>query len=282
MIKFGPSGNSEEFYDAGYKKTEQAAKWVGEKGLKIFEYSFGKGVRLSSEKAEVMRRHFEEAGVELTIHAPYFINLANPDDEMALKSFGYILDSCKKAKEMGAKRVIFHPGTEGKMSREEAFELTKKRMYILKDLIIDNGYDDLIICPETMGKIRQLGTVEEVCELSQIADFFIPCVDFGHINAREHGSLKTKEDFVKILQTLDKTLGEKAKNFHIHFSKIEFSKGGEVRHLTFEDQIYGPEFAPLAEALFEGGFTPYCVCESAGTQTKDAVTMMEIYGEIAK
>ncbi len=280
MIKFGPSGNSEEFYDCGYKRTEQAAAWVAEKGLSIFEYSFGKGVRLSTETATAMKNAFENAGVEITVHAPYFINLANPDDEMAEKSFGYILQSLEKAREMGARRVIFHPGTEGKMTREEAFELTKKRMAILKELIIQNGYDDMIICPETMGKIRQIGTVSEVCELCQMADFFIPCVDFGHINARTHGSLQTVEDFEKILDEMEEKLGEKAKNFHIHFSKIEFSKGGEVRHLTFEDQVYGPEFHPLAIALKNKGFSPYCVCESAGSQTKDAVKMLEIYNSI--
>ncbi len=280
MIKFGPSGNSEEFYDSGFKATEQAAAWVAEKGLKIFEYSFGKGVRLSSAKAEIMKNAFETAGVELTVHAPYFINLANPDDEMAEKSYGYILSSLAKAREMGAKRVIFHPGTEGKMKRDEAFELVKKRMEIVKQLIIEHGFDDMIICPETMGKIRQIGTVSEICELCKIADFFIPCIDFGHINAREHGSLKTQADFEKILDEMSETLGEKAKNFHIHFSKIEFSKGGEVRHLTFEDAVYGPEFPPLAMALKSKGFTPYCICESAGTQTKDAVTMLEIYNQI--
>lgn len=280
MIKFGPSGNSEEFYDSGFKATEQAAQWVAEKGLKIFEYSFGKGVRLSSAKAEIMKNAFESAGVELTVHAPYFINLANPDDEMAEKSYGYILSSLAKAREMGAKRVIFHPGTEGKMKRDEAFELVKKRMQIVKELIIEHGYSDMIICPETMGKIRQIGTVSEVCELCKIADFFIPCVDFGHINAREHGSLKTQADFEKILDEMTETLGEKAKKFHIHFSKIEFSKGGEVRHLTFEDAVYGPEFPPLAKALKDKGFTPYCICESAGTQTKDAVSMLEIYNQI--
>ena len=130
MIKFGPSGNCESFYAAGYSHTEEAAAFVKNMGLSCFEYSFGRGVRMSEEKARSIGAAFEKEGVEISVHAPYFINFANPDDEMAQKSYGYVLDSAKALSLMGGKRVVFHPAAQGKATREDAVALTEDRQKI--------------------------------------------------------------------------------------------------------------------------------------------------------
>ena len=171
MIKFGPSGNSESFYAEGNSHTEQSALFVKKRGLDCFEYSFGRGVRMTEEKARSIGRAFAEQGVELSVHAPYFINFANPDDEMALKSYAYVLDSAKMCKLMGGKRIVFHPAAQGKATREEAVEKTEERLKILADLIVENGVEDMIFCPETMGKLAQIGTVEEITRFCKIAPF---------------------------------------------------------------------------------------------------------------
>lgn len=278
MIKFGPSGNSESFYAAGYSHTEEAAAFVKERGLDCFEYSFGRGVRMSEEKALSIGEAFREAGVEISVHAPYFVNFANPDDEMAAKSYGYVLDSGKMAKLMGGKRIVFHPAAQGKVSREEAVQKTEDRLKILRDYIYLNDLQDMMFCPETMGKIAQIGTVEEVTRFCRIDPVYTPCVDFGHINAREQGSLKTADDYLSRLSYMISELGyERMKHFHVHFSKIMYSSKGEVKHLTFEDTVYGPEFAPLALALKELKLEPYIVSESAGTQVEDAAAMKHMY-----
>ena len=278
MIKFGPSGNSVAFSAAGKSKSEESAVWVKEMGLLCFEYSFGRGVSLSNERALSIGAAFKDAGVEISVHAPYYINFANPDQEMVEKSYMYVLQSAEKVKLMGGKRVVFHPASQGKMKREQAVDLTYERLNVLRDKIYENGFDDLIFCPETMGKIGQIGTVEEITRFCSIDKIYVPAVDFGHINARECGSLKTEQDYLDRLQYMVDHLGyEKMKNFHIHFSKIEYSAKGEVRHLTFEDDHYGPEFAPLSLALKKLGLEPYVICESAGTQDIDALKMQNIY-----
>lgn len=278
MIKFGPSGNSIAFSEAGYKTSEQSAVWVKNMGLTCFEYSFGRGVNLSDEKALSIANAFNNAGVEISVHAPYYINLANPEEESAIKSYRYILDSARKCKLMGGKRVVFHPASQGKMDRESAVALTEKRLYTLRDLIYQEGLDDVIFCPETMGKLGQIGTIEEITRFCKIDRVFVPAVDFGHVNARENGSLKTEQDYMSRLEYMINELGyEKMQNFHIHFSKIEYTLKGEVRHLTFEDEVYGPEFLPLAKALKKLNLYPYVICESAGTQDKDALTMQKLY-----
>lgn len=281
MIKFGPSGNSLRFYQEGYKSTVDAPLWLANQGLNIYEYSFGRGINISDAKANEIAQKAVENGVEITVHAPYYINLANPSDEMAEKSYQYIINSALKAREFGGKRIVFHPSTVGKMTREEAVALTQKRMEILAGLIVKNNLDDMIFCPETMGKINQIGTVEEVTEFCKVADFFIPTVDFGHINARTQGSLVTQEDYEKLIVHIIENLGfERAKNLHVHFSKIQYSTGGEVRHLTFSDNIYGPDFEPLARAFKKYNMEPYIICESDGTQADDAIEMKRIYESI--
>ena len=278
MIKFGPSGNSMAFAESGYSQSEDSAKWVRKLVLDCFEYSFGRGVNMSDERAEQIGKAFSEQGVEISVHAPYYVNFANPEDESAEKSYGYIIQSAKKLKILGGKRVVFHPASQGKMKREAAVELTKKRLQILRDRIYESGLDDLIFCPETMGKLGQIGTIEEITEFCKIDKVYIPAVDFGHVNAREFGSLKTEQDYYDRLKYMLDNLGmEKMKNFHIHFSKIEYSAKGEIRHLTFEDERYGPDFAPLASALKKLQLEPYIICESAGTQDIDAVKMQKLY-----
>lgn len=278
MIKFGPSGNCESFFAAGYSHTEEAAAFVKAHGLDCFEYSFGRGVRMTEAKAISIGDAFQRQGVEISAHAPYFINFANPDDEMAAKSYGYVLDTAKALSLMGGKRVVFHPAAQGKATREEAVSLTEDRLKILRDYIYLNDMQDMIFCPETMGKLAQIGTVEEIARFCKVDPVFVPCVDFGHINAREQGSLKTVNDYKSRLEYLIGELGmERMKNFHVHFSKIMYSAKGEVKHLTFSDDVYGPEFEPLAIALKELSLEPYIVSESAGMQTEEAVAMKKAY-----
>ena len=278
MIKFGPSGNCESFYAEGYSHTEESAAFVKKRGLDCFEYSFGRGVRMSEDKAISIGEAFAKEGVEISAHAPYFINFANPDDEMAAKSYGYVLDSGKMLKLMGGKRVVFHPAAQGKAKREDAVALTEDRLKILRDYIYLNDMQDMIFSPETMGKIAQIGTVEEVVRFCKVDPVYVPCVDFGHINAREQGSLVTVEDYKSRLEYMISELGfERMKHFHVHFSKIMYSAKGEIKHLTFADEVYGPNFEPLAVALKELGLEPYLVSESAGMQAEEAEIMKKIY-----
>ncbi len=281
MIKFGPSGNSDSFYQMGYKHTADAPEYLDKFGLDCFEYSFGRGVTISEAKAVEIGESFAERGKEISVHAPYFINFANPSDESAQKSYGYVLDSAKYLKLFGGKRLVFHPATMGKLTRKEAVDLASDRLKVLRDYIYLNNLEDLYFCPETMGKEAQIGTLEEIVEFCKIDKIYMPAIDFGHINAREHGSLKTVEDYKSRLEYMIDELGyDRVKNFHVHFSKIMYGGKGEIKHLTFADDVYGPEFGPLAIALKELALEPYIVSESDGTQAEDAAKMKEIYSSV--
>ena len=265
----------------GYKHTVQAPEYLKKFNLDCFEYSFGRGIMLSESKAEEIGAVFEEGGKEISVHAPYFINFANPDDEAAQKSYNYVLESARFLRLFGGKRLVFHPAAQGKATRESAVALTADRLKILRDYIYLNNLEDMYFCPETMGKLAQIGTLEEVVSFCKIDKIYVPAIDFGHINAREQGSLKTVDDYLSRLEYMIAELGyERVKHFHVHFSKIMYGGKGEIKHLTFADDKYGPEFEPLAIVLKKLKLEPYIVSESDGTQAEDAATMKEIYNSI--
>lgn len=281
MIKFGPGGNSVSFYETGHKSSLEAPKWLSEIGLNAYEYECGNGVRTSEETAKKFGEEANKYNIALSVHAPYFISLSSEEEEKRDKSVEYILQTLKLAKAMGATRIVVHPGSCSKRDRKEAFLLACETMKKAVIAAKENGYGNISICPETMGKINQIGTVEEVVEMCKIDEMLMPAVDFGHINAREMGSLKTEADFDKLISYIISELGEeRGRKIHIHFSKIEYTKGGEKRHLTFEDCVYGPEFEPLAKVLKKYNVEATVICESDGTMSEDALTMKNIYESV--
>ena len=278
MVLFGPAGTPQGFFDRGYKKSLQLPEFLDELGLDLFEYQCGNGVTVGEATARKLGEAFRERGKLLSVHAPYFISLSSVEPEKRDNSIGYILKTARAADWMGAERIVVHSGSCAKISREEALALAKDTLFRASDALREEGLSHIVVCPETMGKINQLGTLEEVLELCKVNEAFLPTVDFGHLNARTQGGIATKEDYRKILDTIQNELGEdRMKRMHVHFSKIEYTAGGEKKHLTFKDAVYGPDFEPLAEVLVQKGSSAHVICESDGTMDLDALAMQRSY-----
>ncbi len=276
--RFGPAGNSDSFYATGHKATVEAPKWLHELGLTAYEYQCGRGVRVSPQTAEVMGKAAAAYGIQVSLHAPYYISLASAEPEKRDNSIRYIVESARAVTAMGGNRIVVHPGGLGGLSRAEATALASKTLLRAQQALDEEGLSTVHICPETMGKINQLGDLDEVLQFCQVDERFFPCIDFGHLNSRTLGGLNSKESFAAVLDMLTNVLGEeRGSRFHAHFSKIEYTAGGEKRHLTFEDTVYGPEPAPLMQLVRERGLTPTFICESDGTQAEDACTLMRLY-----
>lgn len=273
--RFGPAGTDSGFAEAGYKKTVQIADYLIQKGLDHFEYQCGHGVRIGDAGAKALGWALAEKGVTASVHAPYFISLSSVDEQTRANSVGYILQAAKAAALMEAERIVIHSGSCSKMTRAEALELAKSTLMNARAALAAEGLENIRCCPETMGKINQLGTLDEVTELCLIDESFVPCVDFGHLYARNAGVI----DYAGIFDAIENKLGEeRLKNIHIHFSKIEYTeKGGEKRHLKFSDNIFGPDYRPLIELIAKKGLSPIIVCESADSQSNDAAEMKRFY-----
>ena len=277
---FGPGGNSEAFKLAGGKSTLDAPEWLSKIGLDAYEYEAGNGIAASAPMLSAIGKRALEYNIKMSFHTPYFISLSGVEEEKRLKSIKYIADSLDAAKLLGAKTIVVHTGSAAKITREEAMRLCADTL--VKTLSAVDTYG-IKIGLETMGKINQLGTLDEVLELCKIDSAFVPVVDFGHMNARELGGVfMTSDDYMRVFDKIDKALGaEVATNLHCHFSKIEWTGSGEKKHLTFEDSVYGPDYEPLIEAIVKNSLTPTIISESAGTQSDDALTMKKYYERLS-
>ena len=269
--KFGTAGLSDSYAAKGFDPQKIAA-YTASFGLTAFEYQCGRGVRLAHDKAQALGKAAAAQGITLSVHAPYYISMSGLDDEKRLHSVDYLLQSCALVKALGGRRVVFHPGSCGKQSREAALEKALDTMRRAVAACDEAGYGDCILCPETMGKINQLGTVDEVLALCAVDPRITPCIDFGHIYARSGGAeLTDTASYAALLDKLGDALGDdRAVHFHAHFSRIAYTAGGEKCHLTFADTAYGPPHAPLLQLLKQRKLAPTIICESAGTQAQDA------------
>ncbi len=277
--KFGPGGNSLSFYASGKKSTVDAPEWVKNFGLDCYEYQAGKGLFGSDDTFRKIGNNAKQNNIRMSLHAPYYISLSGIEPEKRLKSVDYITKSVKAAELMNAELIVIHTGSASKISRQEAVDLAKDTMTKALEAV---GNTNVTLALETMGKLNQLGTLDEVLEICSIDERLCPVVDFGHLNARNIGNLFVSvDDYRKVFDTIANKLGDKyADTLHCHFSKIEYTNAGEKKHLTFEDTLFGPPFEPLMEAIVKENVSPFIICESDGTMAEDALAMKNYYNSI--
>ncbi len=272
---FGPGGNGDWFRRDGGRSALQTPGWLEKIGLDAFEYEATRGVNASEESLRAFGEKAREHNISLSLHAPYFISLSGIEIEKRLKSIEYIRSSLRAAELIGADTIVIHTGSAAKISRDEAMDLARDTLC----RTLEQLSSPVRLGLETMGKINQLGTLEEVIELCRLSPRLVPVVDFGHLNSRAVGGLFPDADsYRRVFDTIGNALGDGvAKYLHCHFSKIEYTAAGEKKHLTFADTVYGPDFEPLAEAIVREGLCPRLISESDGTQAEDALTMKNIF-----
>lgn len=228
--------------------TLEGVKCVSELKLNLMEVQFVRGVRMKEEAAKETKEVSKELGVKLSVHAPYYINLASERKDVIKKSIeNWIYNSARLADMMGAKFVVFHAAGYGKRDPEEVFEIVKKNLKKALRMVEDFK---IYLAPETTGKKGQFGSLKEIIDLiKEIKHKKLRfCIDFAHIHAREGGIFRKKSDFSKVFEKIHEELGEKyLEELHIHYSCIEYTERGERAHLTLEAKE--PDFERFADAL---------------------------------
>lgn len=279
--KFGPGGNGDLFYATGGKGSADAPAWLSEYGLDAYEFEAGNGIAAGEATLRKIGDAARQYNISMSLHTPYYISLSGVDPEKRLKSIDYVQKSLWAAELLGADTIVIHSGSAAKISREEAMRLSCDTLQRVIEAV---GDTPIKLGIETMGKVNQLGTLDEVIEQCRVDSHYVPVVDFGHMNAREIGGLfVTSDDYRRIFDKIALGCGDEvAKNLHCHFSKIEFTGAGEKKHLTFADTVYGPDFEPLIEAIVKEDLTPRIICESAGTQAEDAKAMKNYYEKLTE
>ena len=196
--KFGPAGNSEAF-SIKYKTTLQAPGYLEAMGLDHYEYQCGRGVKVSDKIAFALKAKAKEHNVTLSLHATYFISLSSLEAEKRDNSINYILQSCDAASRMGADRILIHSGSWSKISREDALELAKDTLTRARKAAVEQGFEHIVFCPETMGKVNQLGNLTEVLELCKL-EGIIPAIESAHALAYTFKMAKNmkKDDIIVV------------------------------------------------------------------------------------
>ncbi len=275
---FGPGGNSDSFHLTKLA-TSKAPEWIKDFGLDAYEYEAGRGVPKSIESFKALGENAKKSGISLSIHAPYFISLSSVEEEKRKNSSKYILESAMALQYMGGldvgKTIVIHAGSCAKISRDLAATYAKDALRFAIEVLHEAGLYGFDLGIETMGKVNQFGTLDEVIEMCSVDKTVVPVVDFGHMNAREMGGVFVTEDDYK--RVFDKIASGVSPEADCHFSKIEYTNGGEKKHLTFADEKFGPDFEPLMKAVYSLGVTPTIICESDGTQAEDALSMKNCY-----
>jgi len=252
VLRFGPAGASPLFYAQGGKSSTEVPAWLAGLGLQAFEYQCSRGVNIKEETARALGQEAARYGIRLSVHGPYYINLA-AEGTTRENTKRHVLRSLEAARWMGADKVIFHPGAAGADRRSALAKATALLAEILQEAE-QAGLTVVKLAPETTGKHSQLGSLEEVLALCRISPQVVPAVDFAHLYAREGGQLQTVDDFCRLLEAVAGALGAAAlADLHIHFSPVEYTKGGERRHGSLAETGLGPDFVPLAEALLRCG-----------------------------
>jgi len=257
MIKIGPAGSDGLGNLKGVQK-------VAELGLDCMEVAFTYGVRMDLETAESVGTLARERGITLSVHAPYYINLASDEKEKYDASCQRILDACEKAHAMGARNVVFHAGFYQKRTAGQTYSLIKKAIDGLQNHIVRSCWQ-VELCPETTGKPSQFGSLSEIMKLKRETGCGIT-VDFSHLYARQQGDI----DYSKILSGMPK-------KFHAHFSGIEYGEKGERKHIRTTKQF----FEPLARALIQHRADITLISESPKPY-EDAVMMRKLFQKLLK
>ena len=244
--------------------TVDGIKRVAELGLNAMEVEFVRGVHMGNEAAKQAGQAAKDAGVLLSIHAPYFINLCNPEKVVASKK--RILDSCERAHHMGAWVVVFHPGYYGTLEKTKAFEYVLEACKDMHEKIVTQDWS-VKLGLETTGKASQFGTLDENIAVHKKIKNCIPAVDFSHIFARNVGRINFAETLKKM-----EALG--LAHCHCHFSGIEYTAKGERNHLTIDHKK--PDFAELAKNLLKTRIKNITIISESPILEKDSLKMKEI------
>ncbi len=281
MIRFGPAGNCDRFYEEGFKNSHQAPEWIAAQGLNAYEYAAGHGVALKEETARKIGEAAAAHGIAVSIHAPYYINCGSADEAKHDAAVDYLMQSARAVNWMGGNRVIFHVGSPSKRKREDAFADCIRVCARARAALDDAGFSHIRLCPETMGRPSQIGTLEEILILCKADERMIPTIDFGHLHAAGKGCMTDEAAFERVIGQMIDVLGmDRCRHFHSHFSRIAYTAKGERQHMTFADADYGPDFAHLAPILKKYDLQPTIICESRGTQADDALSMLRTYSAL--
>ena len=254
---------------------------VAELGLDAFEFEFVHNCRMKESVAAECGEVAKKNGIILSAHASYYLNLLSNEPPKHTKTVKEILTTAHILNAAGGDRLVFHAGFYMGAAQDAAYSRMGKELKSLADAISKEGLG-VHLAPETTGKPTAFGSIEDLYMLAEELgyDSLRPTIDWAHVHARGNGRIKSKQDYVAILELIEKRVGKEGlRTLHCHMSSINFTPKGERNHLTMDHDI--PPFSPLAEALHEFKCDGVIISESPVLE-KDALYMKKTFGQLEK
>ena len=265
MMRFGPAG-----YPSAGKTPEGSLEYTKGLGLNALEVEFVRGARIRPERAQEIGAKAKELDIRLSCHAPYFISFNSDTMETREKSISWVMDTARAAHNLGAYIIVIHAAAYGK-SPETALPNVIDGLRKCKDMLDDEGIKDVTLGVETMGKLGQFGTLDEIGKVMEEVDGVHPVLDVAHVHARGHGYLKTEADMQGLIDQFFPLAGDIA---HFHISCIKYGDKGEISHLPLETK--DPDLQLLANVLEDTKQECNFICESPLIE-KDAVVFRDMF-----
>jgi deoxyribonuclease-4 len=229
LIRFGTVGSPQTTPTSGTPAAIEHSRILG---LGHLEIAWVRSVSATEKTCAEIKAASEQYGISLSVHAPYFINLNSQTAELMRKSDERLLKAARVGHQAGVQDIVFHPGSYHEQPPEQVYERIKEKLIEIRSILNDEGVD-VILRPETMGKVAVFGTLDELLQLSNEIDGVLPCIDWAHLHARSgDGSFNGYEDFSGALGKVRAVLGDRGiKHLHCHLSGIEYTGRGEKRHV---------------------------------------------------
>jgi len=261
------------------KPSSQAGiKQIRELGLDCMELAFVRRVAMGEKTTSEVRQTAEECEVQVSVHAPYYVNLNSPEADKVRASRQRILQAARVGWLCGAQSIVFHAASYHDDPPEIVYERVRGHLVELVEELRAEG-NGAILRPETTGKVSQFGTLEELLMLSKEVEGVAPCVDFAHLHART-GADNSYEEFAAFLELIGGELGQAGLgDMHIHISGIDYGPGGEKAHLNLEDADL--RYVELLQALRDFEVSGLVICESPNLE-EDALLVQRTYRSLAK
>lgn len=252
-ILWGPAGTSGLGYIEGLKHCKKL-------NLGAMECEFTYGVRMTNSQAKQIGVLAKKSGIKLSVHGPYYINLASKEKAKLNASKKRILQSCERAHYLGASPVVFHSGFYQGRTEEEVYKLIKEALIDIQKTIKKNKWN-VKLAPETTGKKSQFAGLDTLLRLKKEIKCDI-CVDFAHLYARNAGKIDYDEVFKKI---------KSLPHIHCHFSGITYTPKGERAHKLLDKRF----FMPLAKAIKRAKPKSMIIINESPDTYGDAVKMQQ-------
>jgi deoxyribonuclease-4 len=279
--RFGPAGVPPIFRILGAQSFD-VPRLLREEELDAFEYQavrWGPKPQMKKEDAERLGVEARKNDVLLSMHGSYYVNLSGKK-EVVEASKRRIVACTTAARWMGAYVVVFHMGFYGRFEKSCAFKNCVNALKDIVETMNSLGIKNVKLGPETMGRVFQVGTLDEILTICEEVEQTQIVIDWSHMHARRQGRFRKVEDFRAVAEEVERRLGtESARDMHCHFSKIEYTDKGERRHHILDEARYGPEFEMLAEVIAEFKMRPVMICETRLLDV-DAMKMHDTYRKI--